>query len=594
MKLLSWLKNLSFAIWLFCLIIDLIIFFIVIFVRKELFNTTPNYLSIPFLTLLLIGSLSFMVAIISYAAWHIAKSNNGKQKKQNIFKKLFRFFIVLAFFPLFAFLNIFKPSEIFNKFKKDGLTSLLKEFRKKLAINITRLFIGSLVVGFLLLIWFVGYFLVVITGAEMLGYNPRGISIAGTGSMYPTFPKSYEKDRIKQYKDIIGIYDFTPYPNGLVVFGKRYFGYELHRGDIVVAVNEKIKEYGKKLYGESSGVIKRIIALPGDSLEIRNGLVYLNNKPLIESYTAKPHSTFGEEFLEECKKITIPNNKLFIMGDNRKGSGDSREFGLVDFNDVESVISFQKQKGKLDNNFRDTSKDLNDSTKIKLNKEQYLELLNNKRKEAGIKSLKYQSLLEKSADKRGEVILKYNDFSFEATKSGTTMEQSMNNVGYSNVVWGEAPTQGYYEAEELIDNQFEYPKSKEFLLNKDFQEIGVAEIEGEINNCPTQIIVQHFAGYIPPNYKKEDIEGWKKNLSGLKEIQSGWARLKDNKEFYEKRKQEVDRINEIIGIRITNIEAIVNKMESNKWLNKQETDYTYKDEDLYKEQQQIATRLNSK
>lgn len=427
---------------------------------------------------------------------------------------------------------------------------------------------------------------------DYLGYNVKSIPILGTGSMYPTFPKSKERDRVKRYQDIVGTYDFSPYPNGLMLFGKRYFNFHLKRGDIVIAENKSIYDYSKELHGTPSGVIKRIIALPGDSIEIRGEIVYLNNYPLLEPYTAVPHSTFGGKFLSECKKIILPKNKIFIMGDNRKGSGDSREFGWVDFNDIKAVIPLKKQKGKLDKNYRNTSQDLSDATKIKIDKQEYIYLLNKKRQETGVKTLKYQPQLEKSANIRGETIIKYDDFSFEATRSGITMKKALSTVGYSNIVYGEAPTQGYYEAEELIENQFEYPESKQFMLNTDYEEIGIAEVEGEINSCPTQVIVAHFAGYIPPDYNQEIVDSWKKALTNLKKIQPSWQKLKEYQEFYEKNKKEVDRINEIISLRINLIEPIVKKMEENIWLTDEETNYTYKDQDLINEENQLAERLN--
>lgn len=576
----------SFIVWTICLSS----FILLIFINNVLKGTfLKNFLDSSLVGMLVIGIVlggvvSFLFFLVSSISYFLKK---GNVKKRNIAVKIVKILLIILILPLLLLFEALKPLQLIKLIiKKKAKDIFSKQFFKNYAFSL-------LIILFLFPLWGFIYFIPIYISTNMLGFISSPIPIAGTGSMYPTFPKSSEKDLIKQSKDIIGLYDFMPYPNGLVLFGKRYFGYELHRGDIVLAINEKIKENSKKLYGESSGVVKRIIALPGDSLEIRSGLVYLNSKPLIESYTAKSHSTFGEGFLGECKKITIPQNKLFIMGDNRKGSGDSREFGSVDFNDVKSVIPFQKQKGKLDKNYRDTLRDLSDSTKIKLDKTQYLELLNSKRNEAGVKSLKYQPLLEKSADKRGEIILEYNDFSFEATKSGVTMQRSMADVGYSNITYGEAPTQGYFEAEELIDNQFQYPKTKEFLLNKDNQEVGIAEVEGEINGCPTQVIVQHFAGYVPPNYSQATIDGWQKTLSRLIEIQPSWSRLKDNSSFYQSRKQDVDRINEIISIRIANLQAVVNKMKSNQWLTKQENDYTYQDEALYKEQEVITTRLNS-
>jgi len=429
---------------------------------------------------------------------------------------------------------------------------------------------------------------------ELLGFNPHNTLVAGTGSMYPTLPKSYEKDMLKRANDIVAQYDFLPYPNGLVLFNKRYFGYKLQRLDIVTAYNQKIKDLTKQLYGNSTGVIKRIIGLPGETIEIRGGVVYINDKPLKEAYTFKAHSTFGEEFLSECKKIKIPANKYFLMGDNRKGSGDSREFGWVDEKEITSVISLANQKGVLDKNYRDTTNDLKDSSKIKLDVQQYIKLLNEKRKEKGVQLLKHQPLLDRSAFNRGKVMFKYNDISFEATKSAYTMYSAMKEVDYWNPYYGEFPTQGYFDSEELLENQFEYANSKKFLLDKVYQEVGISVVEGEINGCPTQIIVQHYAGYLPPNYKKENIESWKVTLDQLKKIQQGWESLKNEPNFYNNNKQDVDSINEIIKLRIWNIEPIVTRMEKNEWLTEQQMNYTYEDEKIFKEQENIANRLNSK
>ncbi len=504
------------------------------------------------------------------------------QKKDSIIISFAKNLIYILLFPLYLLYKIAKLQN--NRASRFSFKILLIQI------------IGLIFAVFIILpLWTGMYIGGTIYVANKLGYIEETGNIPGTGSMYPTFPKGSKQNPKEQYDEIVGTYKAAPYPNGLVIFGKRYFDYEIQRGDIVTFYNQKTAEISEKTYGVKTGFLKRVVALSGDTLEIRDGVLYLNGAYLSEPYTARARSTFGGNFLPECKTITVPNGFAFVMGDNRKGSGDSRhELGFINLNDIDHVISTQKQVGVLDKNYRNTVKDLEESSKIKLDKNRYLELLNQERVKLGIKPLKYQLKLEQSAFLRGKVILKFNDFSFEATKSGYTMEKSLNEVGYSNITWGEAPSRGYYEGEELIENQIEFSESKNFLLNPDFEEIGIAEVEGNLNGCPTQVIVQHFAGYIPPNYKKEDIDGWKNILSKLKEIQPGWKDLETFSDFYQENKNDADRLNQIISERIANIEAISQRMEANQWLNEVEKRNAENDINLHNEQEEISKRLFEK
>lgn len=447
----------------------------------------------------------------------------------------------------------------------------------------------------LLFIAISGVYLVFRTGLiRHFDFYQEPVSISGTGSMYPTFPKGTSKTSQEQAKETVGTPNMMPYPNGITIFDKKFFAYQIRHGDIVVFENEETKRTTQELYGEASGYIKRVIALPGDTIEIRDGLTILNGSPLNEPYIALAHSTFGGNFLSDCQVLKIPVDKLFVMGDNRKSSGDSRyDLGLISFEDINHVLPLTKQKGSLDKNWRDTSNDLSDVSKIKLDPQQYLNLLNQKREEANLKPLKYNPKLEKSAQLRAQNIIKFDDFSFEATKSGYTAKKAMDDANYSNIISGEVPLNGYYDAQELLDNYFEFASSKKFMLNKDYQDIGIAIVDGLINGCPTQVIVQHLGGYIPPNYKKEEILTWKDNLNNLKNVQSDWQSLKDSSKFYDDHKTDIDRINQIIDTRITNLTAIVNKMSQNIWLSKTENDYTYQDIKLFEEQQNIAQKLNN-
>ncbi|NTU74363.1 signal peptidase I, partial [Candidatus Roizmanbacteria bacterium] len=431
--------------------------------------------------------------------------------------------------------------------------------------------------------------------AYKLHYISEDIPISGTGSMYPTFPKGTGTNPQQLAHEVVKVTSMFPYPNGLEWFGKRYFNTEIRRKDIVVFTNNKVRQITEKVTGVSTGMVKRVVGLPGDRLEIRGGLLYVNQVPLDEPYIARARSTFGGDFLRECKSVLVPPHKLLVMGDNRKGSSDSRhELGFIDLNDVDHVLPFDKQRGVLDKNWRNTAQDLLDSSKITLDRQQYLKLLNERRKKAGIPALRYEPKLEASAQSRGKIILQYDDFSFEATRSGYTMRKAIQEAGYSNIALGEAPIQGYYEAEELLENQLEFADTKKFLLNREYQDVGIAEVEGAINGCPTQIIVQHFAGYIPPNYDRKMIASWEKALTSLKEIQPGWLKVKENTKFYEKNKSDIDRLNDIIAIRIDRISAIVMEMHHNKWLTNTEEDQLKGDETLGKEQEALSMKLNNR
>lgn len=79
-------------------------------------------------------------------------------------------------------------------------------------------------------------------------------------------------------------------------------------------------------------IIKRVIALPGDTLEIRDCQVYLNDAPLQEDYIAEPMRT------RDLGTITLGEDEYFVLGDNRNISADSRYYGLFSRSDIISVV----------------------------------------------------------------------------------------------------------------------------------------------------------------------------------------------------------------------------------------------------------------
>jgi signal peptidase I len=451
----------------------------------------------------------------------------------------------------------------------------------------------------IVLLGFIGYKVIPIIVYREIPYflHKTGIvaddvKIAGTGSMYPTFPKGNAETDIARANEVVAESKMKEYPGGITIGTNNFFGYVLKRGDIVSFENKKTRVISKKQFDTEAGFVKRIIGLPGDTIEIRDGYVFVNTKRLDEPYTARARSTFGGTLVPDCKEIVVPREKYFVLGDNRTGSGDSRhELGLVDKTDIDHVLPYANQQTYM-HLWRDASGDSDLITQPTLDTGEYVDLLNKKRKEAGLNELKIDARLVQSASSRGKNILVYNDISFEATKSGYTMEKALIDVGYHNIVWGEAPSLGYYTQDELIENSFAIAETKKFLLEKDFTDVGVSAVLGTINGCPTQIVVQHFAGYVPPNYSKAVISSWHDALKNLRDVAPGWQNLITIPDYYSKNKTKVDRINDIIRIRIERIEKIILRLDKNEWLTSEEQGYIDVDKTLYEEQNRISQELN--
>lgn len=106
----------------------------------------------------------------------------------------------------------------------------------------------------------------------------------------------------------------------------RYIFHPPQRGDVIVfhAPPDTTKDY-----------IKRVIGVPGDTVEIREGKVLVNGKELDESYL---EGVFTEDnsFDLDARPPTwkVPPGKLFVLGDNRGGSSDSRQWGFVPYDFV--------------------------------------------------------------------------------------------------------------------------------------------------------------------------------------------------------------------------------------------------------------------
>ncbi|MWC29336.1 signal peptidase I [Paenibacillus sp. MMS18-CY102] len=95
------------------------------------------------------------------------------------------------------------------------------------------------------------------------------------------------------------------------------------RGDIVIIDDPT----------QDRNLVKRVIGLPGETIDIRDGYVFINGVKLEEAYTK------GMTYPRVIKMpYTIPAKHIFVMGDNREQSDDSRTFGAVKYDDIEGRV----------------------------------------------------------------------------------------------------------------------------------------------------------------------------------------------------------------------------------------------------------------
>lgn len=97
------------------------------------------------------------------------------------------------------------------------------------------------------------------------------------------------------------------------------------RGEVVVF---------KAPINEDFDFIKRIMAVPGDTIMVKGGGVFVNGKQLEETYLPAEYTTRAGRYLQEGVPFTVPADTYITFGDNRGHSSDSREWGPVPFQNI--------------------------------------------------------------------------------------------------------------------------------------------------------------------------------------------------------------------------------------------------------------------
>ena len=112
----------------------------------------------------------------------------------------------------------------------------------------------------------------------------------------------------------------TLFPGDYVIVNKLAYRFNSspERGDVIV--------FRYPPDPDTTPYIKRIIGLPGDQVHIADGNVYVNGQLLIEAYL-KVNTNIGGDW-------NVPSGQLFVMGDNRNNSSDSRKWGFVPLENI--------------------------------------------------------------------------------------------------------------------------------------------------------------------------------------------------------------------------------------------------------------------
>lgn len=107
---------------------------------------------------------------------------------------------------------------------------------------------------------------------------------------------------------------------------------DLQRNDIVVFVHPM---------DPSTDLIKRVIAIPGDTIEIRNKKVFVNGEPIPDEHAHFVDSTITPTgHRDNMPPTKVPEGKFFVLGDNRDRSYDSRFWGFADVDQIKGKATF--------------------------------------------------------------------------------------------------------------------------------------------------------------------------------------------------------------------------------------------------------------
>jgi signal peptidase I len=424
--------------------------------------------------------------------------------------------------------------------------------------------------------------------SKYIGHRAMPVEVVGTGSMYPSlYWSTTEGGPEDESSKVVEEYRTTPHLfhrfSGFSVLGRTYLQSRLTYGDMVAFKNAKTKEIlGTEGKDIENGFIKRIVAMAGDTVELRDGYVYRNGELLSEPYITSPRSTYGGAFLKDCEIRQVPEGQLFVLGDNRKVSSDSRfELGFVTEEDIEYFLPLSSQ-AIYKSLWRDTTKDKELMGMSTLSDNEFVTLVNETRRSQGLKNLKIVDSLSRSATSRGSKLIKDQNTTY-------TLKQAVAGSGYSNIVLGEFISQGHYSASELYKSMVAQPSMKGQVFSPDFTDIGISAVNGDIAGCPTQFIVGHLGGYVPAEYDESLVSSWRALSLNLRGVIPSWEKALSYEGID---KSKVKSLIDLLNKRLRLADEIVRSMERKEWLTSDQEARIKSDENDSNQAEVWANELN--
>uniref|UniRef100_UPI00403F8643 signal peptidase I n=1 Tax=Sporosarcina sp. FSL W8-0480 TaxID=2954701 RepID=UPI00403F8643 len=114
---------------------------------------------------------------------------------------------------------------------------------------------------------------------------------------------------------------------------------------VVISKIHKIDHFDLIVFhapGVQEDYIKRVIGLPGDTVVMKDDRLFINGKEYKEEYLKEnKKQIFKEENLTEDFEVIVPKGQLFVLGDNRRNSTDSRVIGCIDQESVVGKVGFR-------------------------------------------------------------------------------------------------------------------------------------------------------------------------------------------------------------------------------------------------------------